>query len=92
MMETIAVYFTPLASTKVLGLVGLGIASHIAIVYTDASGTSFGASSGPSDHMTAQTPGYALSALRDMAAKRPSAFGVLVNDPANNHPFNLCHP
>ena len=92
MMETIAVYFTPLASTKVLGLVGLGIATHMAIVYTNAGGTSFGASSGPSDHMTAQTPGFALAALADMAADRPSAFGVLISDPANNHAFQLGQP
>ncbi len=92
MMETIAIYFSPLASTKILAGVGFGLAYHMALVYTNASGLSFGASSGPSDHMTAQTPGYAIHALADMANDRPSAFGLLVSDPNNNHPFVIGHP
>ena len=92
MMETIAIYFSPLASTKILGSIGFGLAYHMALIYTNASGISFGASSGPSDHMTAQTPGYAVHALADMANDRPSAFGVLVSDPENNHPFKIGYP
>lgn len=92
MMETIAIYYTPLASTKILGLVGLGVACHMAVVYTDGRGTSHGASSGPSDHRTAETPGFALEALGDLAMARPSAFGVLVSDPANDHPFEIGLP
>ena len=42
--------------------------------------------------MTAQTPGHALHALADMAMARPSPFGVLISDPANNHPFAIGHP
>ena len=86
-METVIVYFSPLLSTKILGVLGLGVAYHMAIVYTDANGVSFGASSGPSDHMTPQTPALALHSIIEMAEEKPSAYGVLVSDPKNDHPF-----
>ena len=91
-METIAVYFSPLASTKVAALIGLGMAYHMALVYTDRTGHSFGASSGPSNVRTAQSPGYAFSAIINMTTEMPSAFGTLVSDPRNNHPFVLGRP
>lgn len=91
-MDTIAIYYTPLASTKVAGIVGLGEAYHLAIVYTDGAGRSYGASSGPSNHMTAQTPYLALSAVFASAMNVPSAFGTLISDPANNHPFTKGRP
>ena len=61
-MDTIAIYYTPLTSTKVAEVIGLGEAHHMALVYTDSRGRSYGASSGPSNHKTAQTPGLAVSA------------------------------
>ena len=91
-METIAVYFSPLASTKVAALIGLGMAYHMALVYTDRTGQSFGASSGPSNVRTAQSPGYAFSAIINMTTEMPSAFGTLVSDPKNNHSFVLGLP
>ena len=91
-MESIAVYFSPLVSTKVLSAVGLSLAYHMAIVYTDANGISFGASSGPSNPTTAQTPSMALHALADSASSRPSPFGVLISDPRNDHPFVIGRP
>lgn len=91
-METIAIYYTPLSSTKVATVIGLGEAHHMALVYTDGRGRSFGASSGPSNHMTAQTPGLAISAALSSAMGRPSVFGTLLSDPANNHPFSKGHP
>ena len=91
-MDTIAIYYTPLTSTKVAEVVGLGEAYHMALVYTDGSGRSFGASSGPSNHMTAQTPGLALSAAFASTMGVPSAFGTLLSDPANDHPFTKGRP
>lgn len=91
-MDTIAIYYTPLTSTKVAELVGLGEAYHMALVYTDGKGRSFGASSGPSNHMTAQTPGLAISAAFASTMGVPSAFGTLLSDPANNHPFTKGRP
>ena len=85
--ETIAVYYSPLASTKVTRLVGFGLAYHMAIVYTDRAGKSYGASSGPSDNATPQTPANALQAIADMADRQPSSFGTLVADPLNDHVF-----
>ena len=82
-MDTIAIYYTPLTSTKVAEVVGLGEAYHMALVYTDGAGRSFGASSGPSNHMTAQTPGLAISAAFASTMGIPSAFGTLVSDPKN---------
>ena len=87
MIETIAIYFTPLASTKVASIVGLGLAYHMAIVYTDSVGHSYGASSGPSNQATAQTPALALGAILDSARNMPSNFGTLASDPKNNHLF-----
>lgn len=87
MMESIAIYYSPLASTKVAALVGLGLAYHMAVVYTDKAGQSFAVSSGPSNQMTRQTPGKALSALVDTTTNTPSGFGTLVSDPKNNHRF-----
>ena len=92
MIETIAIYFSPLASTKVASVVGLGLAYHMALVYTDSAGRSFGASSGPSNQATAQTPALALSAILDSARNMPSNFGTLASDPKNNHLFLKGHP
>ncbi len=91
-MDTIAIYYTPLTSTKVAEIVGLGEAYHMAIVYTDGKAHSFGASSGPSNHMTAQTPRLALLAALASTMGMPSAFGTLVSDPMNNHPFTKGRP
>lgn len=85
--ETIRIYFTPLAATTVAADVGLGEAYHMAIVYTDAHGTSFGVSGGPSNLAAGQTPLNALSAILDDAECRPSAFGTLVSDPHNDTAF-----
>lgn len=74
-------------STKIATLVGLGMAFHVTIVYTNSSGSSFGVSSGPSVHGALQTPGSALRAIVDAALERPSDFGFLISDPANGHPF-----
>ena len=86
-MESLRVYYTPLDSTEVAKYVGLGKAYHMAIVYTDARGLSYGVSSGPSNLSAPQTPTGALSALVDAARDRPSRFGTLVSDPHNNMPF-----
>ena len=91
-MDTIAIYYTPLTSTKVAEVIGLGEAYHMALVYTDGSGRSFGASSGPSNHMTAQTPGLAVAAAFASAMGVPSAFGTLLSDPVNNHVFTKGRP
>ena len=85
--ESLSVYYTPLDSTEVSRLVGFGKAYHMAVVYTDAAGRSFGASSGPSDLAAPQTPGGALSALVAMAVDAPSTFGTLVADPHNGTAF-----
>ncbi len=86
-MDTIAIYYTPLTSTKVAEVIGLGEAYHMALVYTDSRGRSYGASSGPSNHMTAQTPGLAVAAAFASTMGVPSAFGTLLPDPANDHAF-----
>ena len=86
-IETIAVYYSPLESTKVTRLVGFGMAYHMAIVYTDRAGNSYGASSGPSDNASPQTPANALKAIVFMADQQPSSFGTLVADPSNDHVF-----
>ena len=91
-MDTIAIYYTPLTSTKVAEVIGLGEAHHMALVYTDGRGRSYGASSGPSNHMTAQTPGLAVAAALASTMGVPSAFGTLLSDPANNHPFTKGRP
>ena len=91
-MDTIAVYYTPLTSTKVAEVIGFGQAYHMALVYTDGSGRSFGASSGPSNHMTAQTPVLAVAAALASTMSAPSAFGTLLSDPANNHAFTRGRP
>lgn len=92
MMESIAIYYTPLASTQIASVVGLSIAHHMALVYTDAAGQSYGVSSGPSKQMTAQTPGRALTAIWDSLTNTPSGFGVLLSDPHNNHSFIIGRP
>ncbi len=91
-MDTIAIYYTPLTSTKVAEVIGLGEAYHMALVYTDGTGRSFGASSGPSNHMTAQTPRLAISAAFASIMGFPSAFGTLLSDPANDHAFTKGRP
>ena len=91
-MDTIAIYYTPLTSTKIAEVVGLGEAYHMALVFTDRNGRSFGASSGPSNHMTAQTPGLAVTAAFASTMGAPSAFGTLLSDPANNHAFTKGRP
>ena len=85
--ETITVYYSPLESTKVTRLVGFGMAYHMAIVYTDRAGHSFGASSGPSNSTALQTPANAVQAIVYMADEQPSSFGTLVSDPLNDHAF-----
>ena len=85
--ESFAIYYTPLASTEVSRFVGFGTAYHMAIVYTDADGTSYGASSGPSNLKAQQTPAFALSALASAVDNVPSEFGTLVADPHNDTPF-----
>ena len=85
--ESLAVYYTPLTSTEVSRLVGFGTAYHMAVVYTDAAGRAYGASSGPSNLAAPQTPRGALSALFATAGNVPSTFGTLVADPHNNTAF-----
>ena len=85
--ETITVYYSPLESTKVTRLIGFGMAYHMALVYTDRAGHSFGASSGPSNAASPQTPANAVQAIVYMAGDKPSSFGTLVSDPVNDHVF-----
>lgn len=92
MMETIAIYYSPLASTKIAAYVGLGLAYHMALVHTNNANVSFGVSSGPSNQGTLQTPMLALDAVLDVAKDIPSAFGTLTSDPKNNHPFRKGYP
>ena len=92
MIETIAIYFSPLASTKIAATIGLGLAYHIAVVYTNGAGQSFGASSGPSNQSTHQTPALAFDAILASAKNQPSEFGTLKSDPKNNHAFLRGHP
>ncbi len=87
MMETIVVYYTPLLSTRIVAYVGLSMASHMGIVYTNSAGQSFGVTSGPSNVRTRQTPAHALSALYYVWSNSPSSFGTLVSDKNNNKPF-----
>ena len=91
-METIAVYFSPLASTKIAAAVGLGLAYHMALIYTNMAGQSFGVSSGPSNQMQRQTPVAAFQAILEMADNTPSGFGTIASDPKNNHAFLKGHP
>jgi hypothetical protein len=86
-METITVYYSPLDGTRIVEYVGLKIAHHIGIIYTNSAGQSFGVSSGPSIQSTQQTPDNALRALTNQASNEPSDFGTLVSDPHNNTPF-----
>jgi len=86
-METITVYYSPLDSTRIVEYVGLKIAHHIGIIYTNSAGQSFGVSSGPSVQSVQQSPDNALHAILDMANNKPSDFGTLVSDPHNNTPF-----
>ena len=88
-VETITVYYSPLESTKVTKLVGFGMAYHMAIVYTDRAGHSFGASSGPSNNASPQTPANAVQAIVYMADDQPSSFGTLASDPLNDHAFSV---
>jgi hypothetical protein len=92
MMETITVYYSPLDGTRIVEYVGLKIAHHMSIIYTNRAGQSFGVSSGPSVQMTQQTPDNALRAINDQANDRPSDFGTLVSDPHNNTPFSKGRP
>jgi hypothetical protein len=91
-METIAVFYTPLASTKLAASIGLAIASHMAIVYTNNAGQSFGVSAGPSIHLMLQNPAQMLEPVVASAYNSPSGFGVLVSDPHNDHAFVRRHP
>ncbi len=86
-METIAIYYTPIAATKILSAVGLGVACHMSLVYTDNRHQMFGATSGPSNHSAQLTPTQALIALLDVALQRPSMFGTLVADRHNDETF-----
>jgi hypothetical protein len=86
-METITVYYSPLEATRIVEYVGLGLAHHIGIVYTNSAGQSFGVSSGPSIQSTQQTPPNALRAILRQANNEPSDFGTLISDPHNNTPF-----
>ena len=87
MIETIAIYYTPIAATKTLAVVGLGLAYHMSLVYTNSSHQMFGATSGPSNHNANLAPQQALVSVVDMAAGWPSQFGMLVADTHNNTPF-----
>lgn len=91
-MESIAVYFTPLEFTKIVTVVGLKVACHMGIVYTNADGLSFGVTSGPSNSMATQTPAAALDAIVKSASNEPSSFGTLSSYARNNQPFHLGHP
>ena len=62
--ETLEVYYSPLDSTRVARFFGLGMAYHMAIVYTDRNGVSRAASSCPSDLSAPQTPEHPLGRLR----------------------------
>lgn len=86
-LETLEVYYSPLDSTRVARFFGLGMAYHMAIVYTDRNGVSRAASSGPSDLSAPQTPEHALSAVFASFDDQPSAFGTLASDPRNGTPF-----
>ena len=85
--ETLTIYYSPLDSTKVARELGFGMAYHMALVYTDKAGVSHGASSGPSDLRTPQTPTHALTAVLASFDDAPSAFGTLASDPRNDTPF-----
>jgi hypothetical protein len=85
--ERLVVYYSPLAATEISKYVGLGVAYHMAIVYTDASGRSYGASARPSNLRNALSPGNAFNAILYMANERPSSFGTLIADPRNNTVF-----
>jgi hypothetical protein len=91
MIETIAIYFTPLASTRIVAYVGLSMAYHMGLVYTNSAGQSFGLTSGPSNVMTRQTPAHALSSLYYVMSNSPSSFGTLVSDRNNNKAFAKGH-
>ena len=91
-METIAVFYTPLASTKLAAVLGFAVASHMALVYTNAAGQSFGVSSGPSIHLMLQNPLQMIEPVVASATNMPSGFGVLMSDPNNNHVFVMRHP
>lgn len=86
-LETLTIVYSPLDSTRVASSVGLGMAYHMAVVYTDRNGVSYGASSGPSDLSAPQTPRHAFGAVLASFGERPSAFGTLVADPKNGAPF-----
>ena len=88
-VETLSVVYSPLESTKVTARLGFGMAYHMALVYTDRSGTSYAASSGPSIGSSAQTPANAISAVLYMADDQPSTFGTLASDPHNDTAFVL---
>ena len=85
--ETLAVYYTPLKSTEGARQVGFGMAYHMAIVYTDHTGRSYGVSAIPSNLKTPQTPGNMFNAVFDTADNRPSTFGLLVAEANNNRAF-----
>lgn len=85
--ETLDVYYSPLDSTRVARYVGLGMAYHMALVYTDRDGVSRAVSSGPSNLAAPQTPEYALSAVFASFDEQPSVFGILIADPKNDTPF-----
>ena len=87
MIETIVVCYVPLASTRIAAIVGFGLAYHMTLVYTNATGESFAVTSGPSIQRTQQTFPLAFEAIVDMATNAQSEFGVLVSDPNNNHAF-----
>ena len=91
-METIAIFYTPLASTKLAASIGFAIASHMAVVYTNNAGQSFGVSSGPSIHQSISSPAQILDPIVASASNTPAGFGVLMADPNNNHPFEMRHP
>ena len=91
-METIAVFYTPLASTKLAAWLGLAVASHMAIVYTNAAGQSFGVSAGPSIHLMLQSPSQLITPVVASALNELSGFGALMSDPNNDHAFRRRQP
>ncbi len=85
--ETLEVYYSPLDPTRVARFFGLGMAYHMAIVYTDRNGVSRAASSCPSDLSAPQTPEHALLAVFASFDDQPSTFGTLASDSRNGTPF-----
>ncbi len=92
MIETIAIYYTPIAATRIMAKLGFGVAYHMSIVYTDSDDHHYGATSGPSNQAIRLGPSQAVKAMIDAAVLWPSPFGHLVSDLHNNTPFETGSP